>query len=71
MRFGTRNVRALYRTSSLKTVASELTKYNLDLVTIQQLRWVEGGTQPAPDYTFFYGNGKCNHHLEISFSSYQ
>jgi hypothetical protein len=32
MRFGTWNVRSLYRSGSLKTVARELGKYKLDLV---------------------------------------
>jgi len=32
MRFGVWNVRSLYREGSLKAVASELAKYNLDLV---------------------------------------
>jgi hypothetical protein len=40
MRFGTWNVRGLYRLGSLKTVASELAKCNLDLVAV---RGVEGG----------------------------
>jgi hypothetical protein len=31
--------KSLYRTGSLRTVARELAKYNLDLVTIQGLRW--------------------------------
>jgi hypothetical protein len=35
MRFGTGYVRSLYRPSSLKTVAMELEKHNLDLVGIQ------------------------------------
>jgi len=30
MRFGTWNVRSLYRAGSLKTVASELARYKLD-----------------------------------------
>jgi len=29
-------------------------KVNLDLVAVQEVRWVEGGNQPADDYTFFY-----------------
>jgi hypothetical protein len=32
MRFGTWNVRSLYRAGSLMTVASEISKYKLDLV---------------------------------------
>jgi hypothetical protein len=34
MRFGTWNVRSLYRAGSVKTLASELAKYNLDLVAV-------------------------------------
>jgi hypothetical protein len=35
MRFGTWNVRSLYRSGSLKMVARELGKYKLDLVGVQ------------------------------------
>jgi hypothetical protein len=53
MRFGTWNVRSLYRSGSLKTVSGELAKYKLDLVEVQEVRWDKGGTEPAGDYTFF------------------
>jgi len=51
----------------LKTVASEMAKYNLDLVAVQEVRWVEGGSQPADEYALFYGNGKANRHLGAGF----
>jgi hypothetical protein len=54
MSFGTWNIRSLYMACSLKTEASELAKYNLDLVEVHKVRW---------DYTLFYGNGNDNHHL--------
>jgi hypothetical protein len=38
MRLGERKVRSLYRVGSLKTVASELVKHNLDLVAVQEVR---------------------------------
>jgi hypothetical protein len=38
MRFGTWNVRSLYRTGSLMTAAKEISKYKLDLVGVQ-VRW--------------------------------
>jgi exonuclease III len=57
MRFGTWNVRSLYRIGSLKTVASELVKYKLDLVGVQEVRWEKGGTQRAEDCTFFMEKG--------------
>jgi len=31
--------------------ASELAKYNINLLEIQEVGWVEGGGQPADDYT--------------------
>jgi len=40
VRFGAWNVTSLYKACSLKTVASELAKYNLNLVAIQEVRWV-------------------------------
>jgi exonuclease III len=57
MRFGTWNVRSLYRAGSLKTVARELGKYKLDLVGVQEVRWEKEGTERAEYYTFFYGKG--------------
>jgi hypothetical protein len=45
MRFGTWNVRSLFRAGSLKTVSGELARYKLDLVGAQ-VRWVGGGTEP-------------------------
>jgi hypothetical protein len=38
MRFGTWNIRSLYRIGSLKTVARELGKYKLVLVAVLEVR---------------------------------
>jgi hypothetical protein len=51
MRFGLRNVRSMYRASSLMTVLRELLKYKLDLVWVQELRWEGGGTEHESEYT--------------------
>jgi exonuclease III len=67
MRFGTWNVRSLYRSGSLKTVARELGKYKLGLVGVQEVRCNKGGTERAKDYTFFYGAGNKDHQLGIGF----
>jgi hypothetical protein len=61
MTFVTCNVRTLYGSGSLKTAASKLAKYNFNLVAVQEVKWDKGGSQPADNYTFFYGNGNANH----------
>ena len=53
MRFGTWNVRSLYRADSLTAAARELARYKLDLVGVQEVRWDNGGTVRAGGYTFF------------------
>jgi exonuclease III len=50
MRFGTWNVRSMYTAGSLLTVAKEISKYKLDLVGVQEVRWDRGGTEPAGEY---------------------
>jgi hypothetical protein len=47
IRFGTWNIRSLYRSGSLMRVAKETSKYKLDLVGVQGVRWDRGGTEPA------------------------
>ena len=42
MRFGTWNVRSLYRAGSLIAATRELARYKLDLVGVQQVRWDKG-----------------------------
>jgi hypothetical protein len=57
MTFGTWNIRSMYRAGSLRTVAEDVSKYKLDLVVVQEVRWDGGGTVPAGQYTFFNGKG--------------
>jgi exonuclease III len=47
MRFGTWNVRSLYRAGSLMATVRELARYKLDLVSVQEVRWDKGGSVKA------------------------
>jgi hypothetical protein len=50
MRFGTWNVRSMYRAGSPKAVSEEISKYKLNLMGIQEVRWGGSGTEPASEY---------------------
>ena len=54
MSFGAWNVRSLYRAGSLTTSAMELTRYKLDLVGVQEVRW-DKGARESRDYNILYG----------------
>jgi exonuclease III len=63
MRFSTWNVRSLHRAGSITAAARELERCKLDVVGVQEFRWVKGGTVREGDYKFFYGKGNGNHKL--------
>ena len=53
MRFGTKSVRNLYSSGSLKTAARKVARYTLDLVGVQEVRWKKEDTVRAGTYTIF------------------
>jgi len=42
-------------------MSCKLAKYNLGLVAVQEVRWDIGGSQPAEDSVFRYGNGNATY----------
>jgi len=58
MKFGTWNIRSLYESGSITTVARELSIYKLDLVGVQEVGWENEGAVRTVEYTFFYGKRK-------------
>jgi hypothetical protein len=50
-----------------RTVVVEISKYNLDSVEIQEIRWERVGTEPAGECMYLYGNGDENHELGTGF----
>jgi hypothetical protein len=56
-RFGIWSVRRLYRAGSLVAVSRELSKFKLDLVAVQEVRWEGGGIELAGEYPFCVEKG--------------
>jgi hypothetical protein len=50
------------------TLTRELARYKLDLLRVQEVRWVGGGTEHVGKCSFFYGKGNENHDLGTRFS---
>ena len=67
MRFGTWNIKSLYRAASLTAVVLELARCKLDLVGVQEVRREKGSTVRAGDYSFLYGTGNEIHQLGRGF----
>jgi exonuclease III len=53
MRFGTWNVRSLYRVGSFTAAARELARCKLDLVGVQEVKWDRESRVRTGDYVFF------------------
>jgi len=67
MRFGTLNVRSLYRSGELTTVAWELLRYKLDFVGVQEVSRDKGDNVRAGDYKFFCEKENENQQLETEY----
>jgi hypothetical protein len=44
MKFGTWNARSIYNAGLLTSVVEEVSKYKLNLVGVQEIRWNRGGS---------------------------
>ena len=64
---GTWNVKSLYRSESLTSITTELARYKLDLVGVQEVSGEKAGTVREGDYIFFYGQGNENHQFGTGF----
>jgi hypothetical protein len=45
----------------------QLSKFKLDLLGVQEVRWYRGGTKPAGKYTLCSGKGTQIHKLGVGF----
>jgi hypothetical protein len=57
----------MYRAGLLRVVGEDISKYKLDWVRVQEVRWDGDGTERAVQYTFFYGKWNESHELGTGF----
>lgn len=62
LRFGTWNIRTLYRAGALQTLTNELKRYRMDIVALQEIRWTGNGEQKLDDYMLLYGGNTTERH---------
>jgi hypothetical protein len=48
-------------------VAKEISHYKSHLLGVQEVRWNRGSTEPADEYTSFYGKWNENHEIGYTF----
>ena len=51
---GTWNVYTMVQAGKLQEVANEVFKYNVNITTVQQLRWKGSGIIKKEKFTFYY-----------------
>jgi hypothetical protein len=59
----------MYRAGSLRVEGEDISKYELHLVGVQEVRWdgSGSGTDPVGQYKLFYGRGNDNNELGTVF----
>ena len=62
MRFGTWNIRTLYRAGAAEELTQELVEYTMDITAIQEIRWPGEGTLEQNGMIIIYGGNTQNKH---------
>lgn len=52
-----------FTSGSMSLVTNEITKYNLNIVALQEIRWPGIGSFKHKETTIFYSGGKDNRHI--------
>jgi exonuclease III len=68
LRIGTWNIRTLYKPGSLQYVLKEISRYNVDIMGLQEIKWPGSGNLKSRNMTvFFSGKNNGKHENGIDF----
>ena len=56
-KIGTWNVRTLYSTGKLAQVINEMNRYQLDILGVSEMRWIDSGKTESDGMTLYYSGG--------------
>lgn len=67
-RFGTWNIRTLYKAEAVKNIVEDIVKYKVPIVTIQEIRWIGNGNIQSGNSSIFFSEKETGkHEQEVSF----
>jgi len=66
-KIGTQNILSLYRPRASNILEQELGKVQMDLVALQEIRWLEDGTLEKKSCAIFYSCNPVRHVLHVGF----
>ena len=64
---GTWNVRTMLEAGKMQEIASELNKYRMDLVALQEIRWSDHGEIRKPEYSILFSGSEKGGHKGVGF----
>lgn len=67
MKIGTWNLRTLYRGGALKNLIEIFTSYNMDLMAVQEIRWLGHSVLEKKNYSFYYSCHDSQHQFGTGF----
>lgn len=68
LKIGTWNVTSLFRTGACQNLADVLNTYKIDVVAIQEVRWLDVGQIDVGEYVIYYSGSQSSHHFGSGFA---
>ena len=67
LKIGTWNIRTLYRAGAVNNLEKEISRYKLDVVAIQEVRWTGHGKMERKEHSIYYSCQAKKHEFGCGF----